>query len=225
MIVSASGAGVVVPAQETDLGFRSGGVLAAVNVQPGSAVKAGDALVSLDDADARSQLAQAEANLRLAQLKLSQADTSVAQAEDNLQLARLKLDQSDAAAAQAEASLNLAQLKLETLLSPPDDAALAVAQANLFSAQADLNDLLDGPTAEDLAIAQADLEQAAINVQQAQTAYDKVAWGDEAGISPQAAALQSATLAYEKALANYRQKTAEATPAQIAAVQAKVVQA
>lgn len=223
--VSAGGAGVVISAQEADIGFRSGGVLLEMNVRPGSAVAAGDVLARLDDADARGQLAQAEANLRLAQLKLQQSDTSVSQAEDNLQIAQLKLNQSDSTIAQAEATLNLAQLKLQSLLSPADDATLAVAQANLISAQSDLNDLLVGPTAENLAIAEADLEQSAIAVQQAQTAYDKVAWGDDAGISPQAASLQTATLNYQKALASYQQKTTAATPAQIAAAQSKVIQA
>jgi multidrug resistance efflux pump len=64
-----------------------------------------------------------------------------------------------------------------------------------------------------------------VAVKQAQTAYDTVAWGDDVGDSPQAAALQTATLAYEKSLATYRQKVAGATPDQIAAVQAKLTQA
>lgn len=204
LTVSASGAGSLVPAQEAALGFRSGGVLVEVSVQPGDPVAAGQVLARLDDGEVRAQLAQAEASLHLAELKLTG---------------------SEAAVAQTEANLRLAQLKLDELLADPDAAALAVARANLDSAQADLAALLAGPTDDEITIALADLEQAAINVQQAQAAYDKVAWAGDVGTSPQAAALQAATLAYQKALATYQQKVAGPTAAQIAAAEAKVAQA
>ena len=215
LIVSASSTGTLVPVQEATVGFRSSGALVELSVQPGDVVGSGQVLARLDDTEARAQLAQAETNLRLAQHKLTEADTATAQAEANLQLTELKLDQADNTIAQAEANLHLAELKLDTLLAGPDLSALAVVQANLDSAQTELELLLAGPTDDEIAVAAVDMEQAAVALKQAQTAYDTVAWADDVGASPQAAALQSASLAYEKSLATYRQKVAGATPDQI----------
>ncbi len=52
-------------------------------------------------------------------------------------------------------------------------------------------------------MAEADLEKAEIALRQAQAAYDKIAYADNAGSSSQAAALHQATLDYEQAKANY----------------------
>lgn len=224
LVVSASSAGSLVPLQKAAIGFRSSGVLAEVLVEPGDAVEAGQVLARLDDADARASLTQAEANLRLAQNKLAAADVTAAQAEANLQLAELKLNDAAKTIKQAEANLELAQLKLDTLRNP-DTSALAVAQANLASAQAEMDALLAGPTEDEIAVAVVDMEQAAVAVKQAQANYDTVAWADDVQASPQAAALQTATLAFEKAAATYRQKVAEASPEQLAAAQAKLTQA
>ena len=202
--ISASGAGKLVPVQEAAIGFRANGILVELNVEPGDVVQAGQVLARLDDAEAQAQLAQAETNLRLAQSKLDEAQTAITQAELNLRLA---------------------ELKLEALQAPPDSPEVAAVQANLTSAQTDLATLLDGPDPQDITIAATDLEQAAVNLKQAQEAYNEVAWGDDVGLSPQAMALQSVTLAYQKAQATYEQKTAGATEAQIAAAEAKVMQA
>jgi len=225
LIVSASSAGTLVPLQEAAVGFRSGGILVEVSVQPGDLVRAGQILARLDDTEAQAQLTQAETNLRLAQHKLDEADTTTAQAEANLQLAELKLGEAHKTVGQIEANLRLAELKLDTLQAEPDSAALAVAQANLNSVRTEMETLLAGPTEDEITVAAVDIEQATVALKQAQTAYDTVAWADDVGASPQAAALHSATLAYEKSLATYRQKIAGATPDQIAAVQAKLTQA
>ncbi|MFC1974796.1 efflux RND transporter periplasmic adaptor subunit [Chloroflexota bacterium] len=202
--ISASGAGKLVPAQEAAIGFGSSGVLIELNVEPGDVVQAGQVLARLDDGEAQTQLAQAETNLRLAQAKLDEVQTTITQAEINL---------------------SLAELKIKTLQEPPDPEAVAVAEANLTSTQADLSTLLDGSDLSELTIAAADWEQAAVDLKQAQAAYDEVAWGDEAGMSSQAATLQSATLAYQKAQAIFEQKTAGATEAEIIAAKVKILQA
>ena len=69
--ITASGAGNLLPASETALAFRTSGLLAQAAVKVGDRVEAGQVLARLDDADARAQVAQAEANLRLAELKLA----------------------------------------------------------------------------------------------------------------------------------------------------------
>ena len=107
------------PASETALAFRSSGVLADVAAKVGDRVEAGQVLARLDDTDARAQIAQAEANPRLAEIKL--ADLTAAA--------------DPAAAAAARASLAAAQADLTKLITPATAAELLGAQENYRSAQ------------------------------------------------------------------------------------------
>ena len=59
-------------------------------------------------------------------------------------------------------------------------------------------------------------------MQTAQTDYDKVSWRPEVGTLPQSAALQTATLAYEKAKAAYNTATEGASDSEIASARASV---
>ena len=183
LVVVAGGSGTLVPNAEVDLSFSSGGRLAEMLVEVGDQVQADDVLAYLEDTDAQSQVTQAEINLRLAELQLSE------------------------------------------LTGTPDAADLAAAQYQLASAQEGLEDLLNGPSAQELIIAQADLATAEKQLQQAQSAYDKVSWRPDAGASSQAMDLWSATAAYDKAKANYDIAVADASQEQIAAAQASVAQA
>ena len=70
----------------------------------------------------------------------------------------------------------------------PSDAELATAEANLAAAQARNEELLDGPSDTELIQISANLEKALIDLQQAQGDYDRIAYGDSVGSSPQAAA-------------------------------------
>ena len=72
LVVSATGAGTVIPAQEVQLGFPSSGVLKELNVQVGDKVEAGTILARVDDTDAKAQAAQAEISLRQAQIQFQQ---------------------------------------------------------------------------------------------------------------------------------------------------------
>src|SRR5437870_10951050 len=67
--VSVSGS--VNAASQVHLSFKSGGKLAAVMVQTGQTVAAGDLLAKLDDSDQKVALQQAQANLNAAQAKYS----------------------------------------------------------------------------------------------------------------------------------------------------------
>ncbi|MBI5353652.1 MAG: efflux RND transporter periplasmic adaptor subunit [Chloroflexi bacterium] len=64
LIVTASGAGTVVPSAQVGLGFRANGMVAEVNVMLGQQVKAGDTLAYLNDAAEQIAFSQAEANLK-----------------------------------------------------------------------------------------------------------------------------------------------------------------
>jgi RND family efflux transporter MFP subunit len=140
-------------------------------------------------------------------------------------LARLEDTDAQSQVTQAEINLRFAELQLSELTGTPDAADLAAAQYQLASAQEGLEDLLNGPSAQELIIAQADLATAEKQLQQAQSAYDKVSWRPDAGASSQAMDLWSATAAYDKAKANYDMAVADASEEQIAAAQASVAQA
>ncbi len=208
LVVSTTGAGTVIPAAEVNLSFPRGGLLSEVGVQIGDSVQAGQVLARQDDTDARSQVLQYEIALQEAQL----------------QLEMLTGDPSASELATAQASLASAKADLAKLQEQASAEEIAAARENLASAQAALADLLSGPSAEEIAVAKADLETAEIALQKAQADYDKVSWRGNVGELPQAQALQQATIAYEKAKANYELKVQGASDEALAAARAKVAQ-
>ncbi|MFT5195967.1 MAG: HlyD family secretion protein [Candidatus Promineifilaceae bacterium] len=128
ILISASGAGTVIPAEEIGLSFSIGGVLTQVPVAVGSKVNTGDILGRVDDADAQQALAVAELNLRSANAKIS----AMAEAGD--------MTSADISVAQADISLEVAQENLAALVDwVPDEDEIAIAEAQLASAQASLN--------------------------------------------------------------------------------------
>ncbi len=139
----------------------------------------------------------------------------------------VKIDDTDLrnALAKAEASLALLQAQIVNEEAPALAGDIAEAQANLESAQVELEHLLSLPAEEAITQAAADLRLREIELQQAQEAYDAVAYAEGIGLSPQAAELQRATLNYERAQAVYDEAVKPATEAQIAAARLKVVQA
>ncbi len=206
--ITASGSGNLLPARELNLGFRSSGVLAEIAVQVGDHVAPGDLLARLEDADARAQVAQAEANLRLAELKRAELTGAV----------------DPVALAGAQATLASAQADLSKLLAPATEAEVLAAQENLKSAQDALALLQAGPDPEKVEIAKANLTLAEINLRAAQAAYDRIAGRDNAGATKEAAELWQATTNYEKAKAEYQEAVAGPTSDAIAAARAKVAQ-
>jgi HlyD family secretion protein len=209
LVITASGTGTLVPAAEVNLSFPTSGVLAEVPVETGDRVEAGDVLARLDDTDARSQVTQAEINLRLAEL----------------QLAKLTGEPGAADLAAAQASLADAQAVLNSLTTPPTAEDLAAARDNLISAQQALESLLAGPRPEEIVIAKADLQMAEITLQNAQAAFDQIAWRPGAGASSQAMDLWQAGTAYEKAKATYDLAVAGPAEEELAAARAKVAEA
>jgi multidrug efflux pump subunit AcrA (membrane-fusion protein) len=209
LVISATGAGTVISAADASLGFTNGGLLVELPVQVGSKVHAGDVLARVDDTDAASAVEQAQLSLDQAQLQVDQ----------------LKEAPTPAELASAQAALASAQATLQSRQKPGSNPEIAAARQSLASAQAKLDELLAGPSNEDMTTAQANLKLAEIDVQTAQTDYDKVSWRPEIGTLPQSAALQTATLAYEKAKAAYNAATEGASDSEIASARASVAQA
>jgi len=96
---------------------------------------------------------------------------------------------------QGDLLATLDTIDVETQIAQAES-ALRIAQINLQKAQKPIRK-------DELTLAKASLERARINLQRAQTEYDKIAWRSDAGLYPQAANLEMATLDYQTAQANY----------------------
>lgn len=104
------------------------GRLASLHFREGQAVNAGDLLVSLDDAIARAELAQARANLELAEKSHQRAQMLFQRGASNAQA----LDEAQSQRQAARASLALAQARLDkTQLKAPHAGVLGLRQASV----------------------------------------------------------------------------------------------
>ncbi|GIK37120.1 MAG: RND transporter [Chloroflexota bacterium] len=208
LVATVSAAGNIAVKAETAPAFRTTGRVKAVHVQLGSRVEAGAVLMELDTTDLELEAAKARLSLATAQAKL----------------ADLKAGPTAAAVAAAQANLESARENLAKVQAGPTQAQLAAAAADLKAAQDTYQRLLAGATPDEITVAAADLKKAELAVRDAQAAYDRVAWGSDVGTSPEAQALQQATLDYEKALADYR-LTQQVTPADVEAAAAQTQRA
>ncbi|QKE63557.1 efflux RND transporter periplasmic adaptor subunit [Aquipseudomonas campi] len=105
-----------------------GGRLAAVHFREGEAVKAGELLVSLDDAIARAELAQAQANLDLAEKSFARTQLLFKRGASNAQAQ----DEAQSQQQAARASLALAQARLDkTQIRAPYDGVLGLRQVSV----------------------------------------------------------------------------------------------
>ena len=194
-----SAAGNIAVTDELPAVFRVGGTIVGVAVEVGDQVLAGDLLVTLDTVDLERAVTQAELNL--------------ASAQANLDKLLETADPADLASAQA--NLASAQENLLDVQAGPSASEIAAAEANLAAAQERYQDLLAGPSESELIQLQASLEKAQISLQQAQWDYDKIAYSDSVGSSPQAASLQQATIDYESAKAAYEQAVEPTSQAEL----------
>jgi len=189
--------GEVVPATWASLSFPIGGQVVELAVSEGTTVSAGTVLARLDATELKDTVASDEAALAVAQADLT----------------RLKAAARPAGIAQAEASIQSAE------------AVKDAAQAQLEQAQAQLAMLLAGARPEDVEAEAAAVLKAESVLRQAQTEYDKVAWAGDVGETPQALALEAATLDYTVAKANYEALLQGARSEEVQAAQAAVAAA
>ncbi len=161
IIISASGAGAVIPAAEVDLAFQSGGLLTEMSLGVGDRVEAGDVLARIDDAQARAALLAAELQVIQAEARLAEGlDTAPEQRDLEL----------------AEANLELSQLQLDELLNwAPDEAIIEQAEASLEAAQAEYESAMNTSAYDQTASVRISLAQAEQGLADAQAAYDQ-AW-------------------------------------------------
>jgi HlyD family secretion protein len=206
---SVSALGEVVPARNAALSLPTDGVIAEVLVAEGGEVEAGQLLVRLESTQQTARVAQAEARLRQAQVRLDE----------------LKAGPRPQEVEAAQATVEAAQAQLAKITEGVQPEEVTAAEAALASAQASLQKVRQGPDEDEITLAAVDFQRAEIDLRQAQWAYDEVAYGDEVGASPQAAQLEQATLNYEAALARYHLAVRGPTEADIAAAKAQLAQA
>ncbi|GIW07163.1 MAG: hypothetical protein KatS3mg060_1968 [Dehalococcoidia bacterium] len=144
-------------------------------------------------------------------------------------LAKLDTGDLELALRQARASLASAQANAAETSAGPKASELASAasavtsaEANLVKARSDLEALTRPKSADEVASAAAALEKARAALQDAQTAYDRVAWRNDASATSQAVTLQTATADYQAALAAYNLAIAPPKPNEVAAAEAAV---
>lgn len=186
-------------AEERPVTLIAGGPVQEVLVDIGDQVEAGQVLMNLDPTFLDFAVSQAELSLEMARVNLlEQGQTS-----------------SESEIAIAEANLELAKARLAKLEVGPTEDQLAAAEASAAAAWARYNELRAGPTPERLAQLKANLEKAQIARDEAQRAYDKVAWRGDVGQTPQAANLQRATIDYNAAKAAFDEATRPARQSEL----------
>lgn len=194
LVITASGAGTVLPSAQVDLAFRTGGILTELNVVVGDAVRYGQTLARLDggvQAEADFQalftdagLAQAELAVANAQVVLDDAildlkyvlgpdayywDTQLQIAEDTLTALNAGTNASADQKAEANKAVEQARLKYEYFL---DLNIRTLAATNVFVTNANIT------------LARANLESAKVALLDAQTALEIVMGGPSALQTP-----------------------------------------
>lgn len=191
-----SGVGRVDLQEKQQVVILVGGIVDEVTVELGDTVKKGDVLVKLNTQELEWAVQQAEMDLESARLSLAKLNETV-EATD---------------VAQAEANYLSAKENMAVVQSGPTEEQLGAAENNAAAAWSAYEELKAGPTQEQLTQANATLRKAEIALQEAQRAYDKIAWMPEAGTTSESAALQEATLSYESAKAAYEEVVQPAKP-------------
>ncbi|MCB0153273.1 MAG: HlyD family efflux transporter periplasmic adaptor subunit [Anaerolineae bacterium] len=141
-------------------------------------------------------------------------------------LARLDTSNLELALRRAEIELAQKEADLQKLFEPAAVAQIEASQAKIESARLALAELLNDPNqADELAKAAASLATQQIALQEAQWAYDQVAYRGDVGAMGQANELQQATLDYEAALADYNISVRGSTDAEVAQARATLADA
>lgn len=203
--------GRVVPVRSVALSLPVAGVVRSLPVTLGQRVEAGQLLAQLDTRQLELQLAQAGANLAIAQARLDQLNQGPT-AQD---------------VAAAQQSVTSAQAAYDKARAGPAASDVAAARAALTAAQQNYASVRAGPTAEQLSSLAAQLSNAQAALAQAQAAYDKIKGAPDVGARLEGLQLQQATNNLSIAAAAYKDAQAHPTQAELAAAfsQAQAAQA
>jgi HlyD family secretion protein len=119
--LTASGSGELIPAQELELSFRTGGRLAEVLVETGDQVAEGDLLARLETDALERAVAEADVELQIAQLELADVREGASEAE---------IADAEAALRDAQTQLTLAYDAYQDATDAAEDDAVEAAKEN-----------------------------------------------------------------------------------------------
>src|SRR5467141_1461640 len=145
LVVSASASGAIEPVLTVDVKSKASGDIIGMNVQTGDDVKADQLLATIDPRIPRNNLAQAQANLAVAQAQLARSDTLFkSQAITQTEYDGAKLDD-----ANAYASVIHAQSDLENARDRMTDTKLRAPLAGTIIAKnVELGTVISSPTTD-----------------------------------------------------------------------------
>jgi HlyD family secretion protein len=132
--------GVLLPIRQVALSFGTGGSVDSIAVEVGESVQAGQALASLDTAESRRAVAQAELDLASAQVRLAQLQAQATPVPQRVLAATTAITSAQAALTQA-----YAQVRKRGDQDIIDRAALNRAARALADAQAEYDKVLNNP--------------------------------------------------------------------------------
>ncbi|MBM3127331.1 MAG: efflux RND transporter periplasmic adaptor subunit [Chloroflexi bacterium] len=181
--ITATGTATLVPVTQVGLAFRSGGQIVELRAQAGDAIKTGQTLAKLDTTQLDLQLAQAEANLALAQSKLSQVQKGG----------------TISAITAAQANLNSANAAYDKLLHPdPNDVTMAKSDVEMAKAAVDqaqaAYDKIGGTSNPSISMTSQSLQ-----LQNATLAYQKAVAAYNTKLTPTDAQLKAAQAQIQQA--------------------------
>ena len=129
LVQEVSVTGKVKPAEAVDLAFEKSGKIKRSAVKVGDKIKSGQILAELDSADAQAQVNQAMASLESARAKL--AELKKGAREEELRVAEVKVKNAETTLADARLNLENIRQKAEADLKEDYDSALALAVKSL----------------------------------------------------------------------------------------------
>jgi HlyD family secretion protein len=189
--------GYVTPIKHAGLSFEISGQVAEILVEEGERVQAGQVLMRLDSADWQQKVSEAQTALEVAQAQLVQAQAQARREEIEVARQNVTIQEAQVGASQA---------------------AISVAEAQLAQVEAPAKP-------EDVTAAKAVMKRAEVTLRKAQDDYDKISWATDVQLSPEAQALEQASIDYEEAKARYEALLRGATEEERAVARSQVEQA
>lgn len=243
LTVTIDATGTIRPVQTVNLSPKTSGRLAALYVQQGDYVQAGQVIAKMDDSEVRVRLAQARAAVSRAEARLAQLING--NRPEEIAEAKARFDRARADVANSQARLSQLQVGNRPQEIAEAEARITRAKADLLSAQARLSlatarlqrnqtladegaiarDTLDAARQEERT-ARADIERAQAQVNETQKAADRI----RSGSRPQEVDAGRADLARVQAAANEAQQALQrirngSRPEEIQSARADVAEA
>jgi len=152
LVVSASASGAIEPVLTVDVKSKASGEIIGMNVQTGDDVKQDQLLASIDPRIPRNSLAQAQANLQVAQAQLSNAKSQIARSDTLFKAQAITQTEYDGAKldyANANAAVIRAQSDLENARDRMNDTKLRAPLAGtIITKNVELGTVISSPTTD-----------------------------------------------------------------------------